>query len=143
VVKLSDELKKMFEEIRGTPAVAFVATVDAEGKPNVTSKGTLGVLDDENLWYVESVGKKTYENIKKNPNVAVAIANRQKLDGYQIKGKAEIVTEGSLYERAVKVTEELSRRLGRTFRKPISAVRIKVDGVYSIQPGPRAGEKIA
>ena len=139
MVKLIDEIKKMIEEKK---ELAFIATVDAEGKPNVCSKGSLGVLDDENLLYVEGYGKKTYENLKKNPYVAVAVASREKSDGYQLKGKAELLTEGPLYERAVKFMEELSRRLGKELPKPIAAVRIKVDEIYSLKPGPKAGEKI-
>ena len=143
MVKLTDEIKKMFEEILSTPVVAFIATVDAEGRPNASCKGSLWVLDDENLWYVEGTGKKTYENLKKNPYVAVAVASREKSDGYQIKGKAELLTEGPLYEKAVKTNEELSRRLGREFPKPKAAVMIKVDEIYSLKSGPTAGEKIA
>ncbi|MFH1327683.1 MAG: hypothetical protein ABIH76_02345 [Candidatus Bathyarchaeota archaeon] len=57
MVKLTDGIKKIFEEKKDL--VACIATVDMEGKPNLSCKGTLGVLDDENLWYVESYGKKT------------------------------------------------------------------------------------
>ena len=140
MVKLTDEIKKMIGERKD---VAFIATVDAEGRPNLSCKGSFSVLDDETLWYVEGTGKKTYENLKKNPYVAVAIANREKLDGYQIKGKAELLTEGLLYENAVKSIEARSRRLGAELPRPRAAVRIKVDEIYSLKPGSMAGEKIA
>jgi len=39
--------------------------------------------------------------------------------------------------------EEISSRLGISLPKPIAAVRIKVDEIYSIMPGPMAGERIA
>ena len=141
MVKLTDGVKKIFEEKKDP--VACIATVDMEGKPNLGCKGTLGVLDDEHLWYVESYGKKTYGNIQKNPQVAVTIASRDKLEGYQIKGKAELATDGPLYERAVKVMEELSRILGQPLPKPVAGVKIKVEEIYSLTPGPTAGEKIA
>ena len=127
MVKLPEELKKIFEEKKGP---AFIATVDAEGKPNVCPKGSLNVLDNEHLWYTESAGKKTYENIKKNPSVAVVVLEKRR--GYQLKGKAEFITEGPIFEAAVKRTKEFYRRLGVKFRKPIAAVRIKVEEIYSI-----------
>ncbi len=72
----------------------------------------------------------------------MAIASREKMDGYQVKGKAEILTKGPLYEEAVKISEERARRLGREMTKPKAAIKIKVDEVYSLKPGPTAGEKI-
>ncbi|MEM3069040.1 MAG: pyridoxamine 5'-phosphate oxidase family protein [Nitrososphaerales archaeon] len=136
---MTDEIKKMFGEGKD---VAFIATVDAQGRPNVCCKGSLRVLDDEHLWYIEGTGKKTCNNLRKNPYVAVAIASREKMDGYQVKGKAEILTKGPLYEEAVKISEERARRLGREMTKPKAAIKIKVDEVYSLKPGPTAGEKI-
>jgi len=144
MVKIPDEIKKTIEELAypPSPSPAFIATVDADGKPNLCSKGSLRVLDDENLWYSESTGKKTYENLRKNPYVAVAVASREKMDGYQIKGKAELLIKGPLYEEAVKRTEDRARSLGAKLPKPIAVVRIKVDEIYSLKPGPKAGEKI-
>ncbi|MFH1327684.1 MAG: hypothetical protein ABIH76_02350 [Candidatus Bathyarchaeota archaeon] len=81
--------------------------------------------------------------MQKNPQVAVTIASRDKLEGYQIKGKAELATDGPLYERAVNVMEELSRILGQPLPKPVAGVKIKVEEIYSLTPGPTAGEKIA
>ncbi|MEM2873046.1 MAG: hypothetical protein QXD82_02620 [Nitrososphaerales archaeon] len=43
---MTDEIKKMFGEGKD---VAFIATVDAQGRPNVCCKGSLRVLDDEHL----------------------------------------------------------------------------------------------
>ncbi len=140
MVEISNEVKKLFEEKEGP---AFIATVDGGGKPNVVSKGSLKVLDDEHLWYIESAGKKTYENLKKNPHVAVALASQEKMGAYQLRGKAELVTEGRLYEQAVKRMEEISSKLGVSLPKPIAAIRIKVDEIYSILPGPMGGERFA
>ena len=137
MVKINDEIKKMFKEKKEP---GFIATLDADGKINLSCKGSLNILDDEHLFFSESTGKKTYNNLLKNPNVSVAIASRDTSNGYQLKGKAELVTEGPFYEMAVKNTEEASRRLGRQLAKPSAAVRIKVDEIYSLKSGPGAGE---
>ncbi|MFH1821682.1 MAG: pyridoxamine 5'-phosphate oxidase family protein [Methanobacteriota archaeon] len=140
MVKINDEIKKMFKEKKEP---GFIATLDADDKINLSCKGSLNILDDEHLFFSESTGKKTYNNLLKNPNVSVAIASRDTSNGYQLKGKAELVTEGPFYEMAVKNTEEASRRLGRQLAKPIAAVRIKVDEIYSLKSGPGAGERIS
>jgi len=136
MVKIPDEVKKFL-----IGELAFVATVDAEGKPNVSAKGSLRVLDDESLLYNEEAGKKTYENLKKNPYIAVAVASRDKHDGYQIKGKAELLTKGPLYEEAVNHAEEYARSHGVKLPKPVAAVRVKADEIYSLKPP--LGYKIA
>jgi len=139
MVKLPHEVKRMITE---KEELAFISTVDAEGRPNLCAKGSLSVLDDENLWYIEVVGGKTCENLKKNPHVAVAIASQKSLDGYQIKGKATLLREGPLYEKAVKFTEELSSQLRKKLPKPLWAVKIKVEEIYSLKPDLK-GEKLA
>lgn len=140
MVRINDEIKKMFKEKKEP---AFIATLGADGKINLSCKGSLNVLDNEHLWFSESTGKKTYNNLLKNPHVSVAIAHRDTSDGYQLRGKAELVTEGPFYDMAVKNTEEASRRMGRKLPKPLVAVRIKVDEIYSLKSGPSAGERIA
>ena len=140
MVKINDEIKKLF---RDKKEPGFIATLGADGKINLSCKGSLDVLDDEHIWFSESTGKKTYRNLLKNPYVSVAIAKRDTSDGYQLRGKAELVTEGPFYEMAVKNTEQVSVRLGRKLPKPLAAVRIKVDEIYSLKSGPGAGERIA
>jgi len=74
VVKLAPEIKELIQRQR----LAFIATADDEGKPNIAPKGSIGVLDDETLFYVEVVGAKTFENLKKNSKIAVAVLDLEK-----------------------------------------------------------------
>lgn len=131
VAKINDQIKQMFENLNEPPSIA---TVDDEGKPNVACKGTLGVLDDENLWYAEVMGFKTYQNLKQNPAVAVVITNRENFSGYQFKGTAEILKEGPLYEKAVQIVEIIAARTGVPLPPPKAAIKIKVDEIYTLGP---------
>ncbi len=140
MVKINDEIKKMFKE-KIEPG--FIGTVCPDGRVNLACKGSVDVLDDEHVWFSESTGKKTYDNLMKNPHVTVAIASRGTSNGYQLRGRAELFTEGPLYDMAVKRTEEASKRLGRKLSNPIAAVKVKVDEIYSLKSGPGAGERIA
>lgn len=106
MAKINDQIEQMFENLNEPPSIA---TVDGDGKPNVACKGTLGVLDGENLWYAEVMGFKTYQNLKQNPAVAVVITNRETFNGYQFKGTAEILKERPLYEKAVDCREYSSQ----------------------------------
>jgi len=68
--------------------------------------------------------------------VCVATVDREKMDGYQFKGKAELVENGPLYEKVAKFAEERGRPT------PIAVVKIKIEAIYSLKPGPMAGERI-
>ena len=82
-------------------------------------------------------GRRTYENLKRNPNIAIAVLDREKMQGYRFVGKAELITEGELYEQAKQRTEAM-----KLLTAPQAAVKVKVDEIYSIG-APEPGKRIA
>ncbi len=117
--------------------LGFVGTADRNGRPNIAPKGSMRLENEETFVFTEGGGKKTLQNLKENPEVTVAYVDREKVEGYQFKGKAEIIEQGSLYDKFAKIAEERGRQ------KPIAVVKIKIEEIYSLKPGPMAGEKIA
>ena len=51
----------------------WVATVAADGTPNVSIKGSGALLDDEHLYFADMFSHKTRENLQHNSRVAVGI----------------------------------------------------------------------
>jgi predicted pyridoxine 5'-phosphate oxidase superfamily flavin-nucleotide-binding protein len=117
--------------------LAWVGTADKSGVPNLAPKGTLKVLDDHTLVFADLFSLKTRAALEENPQVAVAVID--KMTGYQFKGKAELLDKGSLYDG---VSGEVKKAMpdlpGIKY-----AVKITVDSIYSLSPGPDAGKKIA
>jgi uncharacterized protein len=132
MAKLTEEMKQMIATQQ-----CFVATVAADGMPNVGPKRSTRVLDDQTLLFNEGTARHTYENLKVNPKVAVAVVNREVLDGYRFVGTATLHESGALYEQVA----EASRQAGRP--APKAAVTIAVEEIYSLKPGPMAGTRIA
>lgn len=124
MVKLNSEMKAVFEK-----QLAIVATASKDGIPNVGPKGSLFVIDDETLAYSESTGVKTFKNLQENPRIAVLVIDREKGDGYQVKGKAQLNSSGDLFERVARRQEERKRP------RPKLVASITVEEVYSIKPG--------
>ncbi len=114
----------------------FIATVDAQGFPNIGPKTSTRVLDDEHLAFNEGTGGQTYANIQANGIVLVAVVDRPNMVGYRFVGKGELVKEGSLYEAA---REAMAAR-GRP--APIAVVRISVEKIYDLKPGPTTAGKL-
>lgn len=121
MAKISAEMKEMIEKQQ-----CYVATADENGVPNVGPKGSTAVLDDETIAFAEIVGKKTYNNIKINPKVAVVVTDRSALAGYRFLGTADLNTSGPVYEA---FTEKLAK-MG--FPKPVAVVVVKVGEIYDL-----------
>ena len=114
-----------------------MATASPEGIPNVGPKGSVRVLDDEHIAFFEMTGKHTYENLKKNPNVAIAVLDRGKMQGYRFMGRAELITEGELFEQAKQTAKAM-----KLPTPPLAAVKVKIYAIYNIGV-PEPGKQVA
>ena len=95
MAKLTAEMKKAIGEIRPS----LVATASKTGKPNVSAKGSLQVLDDEHLLFADVASPRTITNIKENPQVSVICLDAASRKGCRIWGKGEIITSGELFDK--------------------------------------------
>ena len=96
---IPDNVKKVFEE-----NLWYIATCGDE--LNVVPVGFKQVCGDGRLAIGAVLLETTLENIRANSKVAVACANPLTGEAYQIKGTAELVTEGEAYEHYQKLTED-------------------------------------
>ena len=83
----------------GTIRPAFVGTASKTGKPNVSAKGSLRVLDDEHVIFADVNSPRTTANIKENPQVAIICLDAATRKGCRIWGKAEIISSGDLFNK--------------------------------------------
>lgn len=115
----------------------FHATVSTKGVPNNAPKRSTRVFDDETLIFNEGVGKTTYQNILDGSPDAVAVVNREAMEGFRFICTPKVITEGDVYEKSA----EMSLKAGMP--KPKAVILLHVDEIYSLKPGPMAGQKIA
>jgi predicted pyridoxine 5'-phosphate oxidase superfamily flavin-nucleotide-binding protein len=128
--------KEVQEFMKGK--MAWVATASPEGVPNATPKGTVRVIDDEHLVFADLFSRKTRENLLKNPKVAVTVIDEKSHKGYQIKGVAELLTAGDLFDQMAAELKKAPMKL-----PPATyVVKITVDSVYDQSVGPEAGKQI-
>jgi predicted pyridoxine 5'-phosphate oxidase superfamily flavin-nucleotide-binding protein len=129
--QLTKEMKEMIESQQ-----CFHATISKAGIPNNAPKRSTRVFNDETLIFTEGTGGRTYQNILDGSKVAVAVVNREIIDGYRFIGTPEVLTSGEIYEK----TAEMSVQAGMP--KPKAVVLIRIDEIHSLKPGPMAGKKI-
>lgn len=129
---LTEEMKDAIEKDN----VVFFATATPDGVPNVVPIGFARPIDDNTILIVDNFLKKTRKNIEDNPKAALVVRDASKAP-YQFKGSVEIVESGKYFDQAVDWATSVMSQLS-----PKSAVLLKVEEVYSVQPGPNAGKKV-
>lgn len=134
--KMTKEMQEMFNRT----GIKQLATADKNGVPNVVPINFMKILDDETILASAVFMTKTFYNLKENPVCALSIW--EGFTGYQFKGSASVVTSGPVFEETDTWTVEEGKKLGLPLKSK-GAVLIKLTDIFSISPGPDAGNKIA
>jgi predicted pyridoxine 5'-phosphate oxidase superfamily flavin-nucleotide-binding protein len=91
---LTDDMKRVVEE----QSLGFVATVCADGTPNLSPKGTTAVWDDDHLIFADIRSPNTVANLQRSPAVEINVVDPVLRKGYRFKGKAEVITGGPRFD---------------------------------------------
>lgn len=116
--------------------LVFLATSSKEGIPNVVPIGFARPIDDETILIADNYMNKTRKNLEENPNISLVTKDATKCP-FQFKGKIEIVESGKYFDIVTEWGQNAMTKL-----TPKAAILMKVEEIYSIQPGPDAGKKI-
>jgi len=125
MAKITDEMARMIAELR----LCYVATVTPDGRPNLSPKGSLRVVDGDHLAFADIMSPQTMRNLKENPYVEINIVHPFLRRGYRFKGRCDIFTEGETFDL---VANELWQREGKQY--PVNAVvRIEVETALPVR----------
>lgn len=75
--------------------LSFVATVTAEGRPNLSPKGTIGVWDDQHLFFLDLASPGTRENLRRQPWLELNVVEQLSRRGYRFAGPVVLHLPGS------------------------------------------------
>jgi uncharacterized protein len=116
--------------------LVFLATSSKEGIPNVVPIGFARPIDDETILIADNYMNKTRKNLEENPNISLVTKDATKCP-FQFKGKIEIFESGKYFDIVTEWGQNAMTKL-----TPKAAILMRVEEIYSIQPGPDAGKKI-
>jgi uncharacterized protein len=119
MVKLNEEAKKAIETVRP----CLVATSSVTGKPNVSAKGSVQVLDDEHVTFVDVASPRTIKNLRQNPQVSIICLDYPTRKGCRVWGKAEVLSSGDLFVKVAAVMQ------ARRNQKVDNVVKVTVEEV--------------
>ena len=94
---LTEEMRRVVREQR----LGFVATVCADGTPNLSPKGTTAVWDDEHLIFADIRSPRTVANLRLNHTIEVNVVDPILRKGFRFKGTAEVVDGGDRLAEAI------------------------------------------
>lgn len=118
MVQLTDEVKKAISNQDTFP----VATSSQDGVPNVVYISYLKVIDDQMVLIADNFLNKTRDNILSNGKIAFTVLDEKK-GSFQIKGCAERLTEGTMFDEVQKwVSDDLPK---------VAAVVMYIEEIYN------------
>lgn len=102
-MKMNENVVKLLKE-----QIWYIATYSDE--PNAVPVAFKDVTEDGKLLVGDVFLETTLNNIKANGKIAVSTCNASNLEGYQIKGTAEYMTEGDIVNTFKKMVEDMFKR---------------------------------
>jgi predicted pyridoxine 5'-phosphate oxidase superfamily flavin-nucleotide-binding protein len=88
-MKLSEELKACMSK----SVLCWLATTSRDNSPNVSPKEIFTHYNDDCIIVANIASPQTVKNIQENPQVCISFLDILVQKGYQVKGKAEILTK--------------------------------------------------
>ncbi|MEW6043126.1 MAG: pyridoxamine 5'-phosphate oxidase family protein [Thermoproteota archaeon] len=107
---------------------------------NISPRTAFHVDQDGSLYWLELFRHKTLRNLQKNPWCTIAVFDKNKLAGYQLKGNATVVADRKLRkEISAKITDKLTRMhkqriLRQAKSKKPNLVKFNARLVFSLNP---------
>jgi predicted pyridoxine 5'-phosphate oxidase superfamily flavin-nucleotide-binding protein len=102
--------------------LGFVATVNADGTPNLSPKGTVVVWDDAHLLWVDIRSPRTIRNLRERPATEINVVDPLTRKGYRFRGTSELIEDGDELE-AIRAFYRDERNVSNPIRR---AVRVTV-----------------
>jgi len=113
---ITEELRVILEK----KGFVSIGTSDAKGNPCVVPKFLITV-DDDFIYLADYLIGSTFENLKVNPKISVAVVDMNTLIRYQINGKAEIIDKGLEYDKLV--NELRGKELNFTVERVVNGIQ--------------------
>ncbi|CAN5765614.1 hypothetical protein BH20CHL2_BH20CHL2_04760 [soil metagenome] len=110
--------------------LGFVATVNADGTPNLSPKGTVVVWDDNHLLWVDIRSPRTMRNLRERPATEINVVDPLIRKGYRFRGTCRIVTDDAELQPILRFYRE-ERLVMNPIRAAVLVAVVSVERVTS------------
>lgn len=136
MIAIPSKVKQMIQRQQ----LILVGSADKSGLTNVSPRTSLYLDQNGSIYWLELFKHKTFRNFQKNPWCSIAVFEKKKLTGYQLKGKIEIISDKKTrQEVTTKIIDKLTRLhkqriLKHTNNKTPNVIMFKAQLIYSLNP---------
>lgn len=126
----------------------LVVGTSHKGIANVSPRTAFHIDQDGSIYWLEIFRHKTFRNISKNHWCTIAVFDKKRLIGYQIKGKAVLVTDKKIKSQmTITIIDKLTRLhkqriLSQAKNRRPNIVQFSANLVFSLNPNELADSPI-
>jgi general stress protein 26 len=130
MIHLSDEMRNLVDNALANGSPCILATVSAEGEPDIGYKGSMMIFDNESLAYWERTRRQHLKNVKENPKVVVLFRDAKSGVNWRFHGTATLHEQGALRDQVMART--VKGEIDRDPERKGAAVIIHVERVTNL-----------
>ncbi|MGQ0723354.1 MAG: pyridoxamine 5'-phosphate oxidase family protein [Candidatus Eiseniibacteriota bacterium] len=100
---MPEAFSRLDEDMRAVIRAAhlcFAATVTADGRPNLSPKGTIRVWDDRHLYFLDIASPQTRANLERNAWIELNVVEQLSRRGYRFLGRGTALRGGPEFDEA-------------------------------------------
>ncbi len=125
-----------------------VASVDPNGLANISPR-TAFYFTDDSIYWLDFFKHKSQENFRVIPWVSAAVFDKEKLQGFQMKGKVSFITDENKVKKIIetisrsatgKTSSKIFERQSKNIRPAV--IMFKPKAVYSLNPKEESGKAL-
>ena len=130
MISISDQMKELIDNALANGSPCILATVSADGEPDVGYKGSMMVFDNESLAYWERTRRVHMKNVKENPRVIVLFRDAKTKAAWRFHGTATVHESGQIRDQVMART--VKDELDKDPERKGAAVVIRLDKITNM-----------
>ena len=130
MISISDQMKELIDNALANGSPCILATVSADGEPDIGYKGSMMVFDNESLAYWERTKRVHMKNVKENPRVIVLFRDAKTKAAWRFHGTATMHESGPIRDQGMART--VKDELDKDPERKGAAVVIRLDKITNM-----------
>jgi predicted pyridoxine 5'-phosphate oxidase superfamily flavin-nucleotide-binding protein len=130
VISITGEMRDILNNALADGVSCILGTASADGRPQISMKGSVAVYDEETLSYWERSLRSALENVTENPNVVIFYRNPGKRINWRFHGTATVHQSGEIRDKVMGITPKAE--LDRDPDRKGVAVLVKVNRITEL-----------
>jgi general stress protein 26 len=130
MISISDQMKELIDNALANGSPCILATVSADGEPDIGYKGSMMVFDNESLAYWERTKRVHMKNVKENPRVIVLFRDAKTKAAWRFHGTATLHESGPIRDQVMART--VKDELDKDPERNGAAVVIRLDKITNM-----------